>query len=367
MRAPEEVRRVCQQRKRAWVRFFLPLAFTAVTAAGTPAQEYELGGTITQRVIFTPRRAPIDVEGKFKVFVRGSAWLVKIVETDKSGLELRKRETGSVNGAEVFEAVLPMQTGADPPPPNHGAAVPAGANPRGPDFTQPPAATATIVSNDVPLGCMDDAMVGHLWLMFASQEYFNILTTNRLKPVYTVVIPGDNDGTRRATWELAAGPGSLPTNVTYLDDFGFTNAVYSATGITTLGRFCVPTGFVLEEHVRPGINGNTVRKRAVATVTALRPACSRSSLLPALDKPTLVTDRRLVHAQPAVKLFAYQLPTRGKWPSVAAALRLREEQSVGSRATPFILALLLGILASPAVLLFKQRGGPRSRRGRPPS
>ena len=153
---------------------------------------------------------------------------------------------------------------------------------------------ATIVSNSVPVAQMDDYLVCHLWLMFASGCYFKDLSTNWLTPGYdlnasTLVDPKLK---REAKWELINGPGSLPLSVDYLETSRLgntperTNASYLATGLTNAGAVKLPSGFVFEQKF-------STRKRAVATVTDVRPVCSRSDLLPATSGKTVVDDRRL--------------------------------------------------------------------------
>jgi hypothetical protein len=164
------------------------------------------------------------------------------------------------------------------------------------------------VSNNVPVGETDGYYVCHLWLMYASGCYFTSLTTNRLTPVYDSNASADvePDLKRKAKWELIDGPGSLPKSVVYSNDYGdAVDATYTATGMTNAGTIKMPSGFVFERRIRRGAgfapgpiapdkksSEYGIRKRAVATVTAVRPYCSRSDLTPTAKGKTMVLDRR---------------------------------------------------------------------------
>ena len=93
----------------------------------------------------------------------------------------------------------------------------------------PPQTMATIIANNIPVGQLDSAVTGHLWLMFASQCYWTNQTTGRLTPVYdwrASVAAGGAMQTVPAEWDLLAGPGSLPREVRYLGNWGETNGLY---------------------------------------------------------------------------------------------------------------------------------------------
>jgi hypothetical protein len=120
--------------------------------------------------------------------------------------------------------------------------------------------------------------------MFASGCYFEKLTNNWITPVFNMNASVEvNPGLRQAAkWELINGPGSLPSNVDYLTG-GIVDARYTTAGLTNAGNVQIPNGFVFEWG----------RERAVATVRAVRPVCTRSDLLPSATGHTTVEDRRL--------------------------------------------------------------------------
>jgi len=306
------------------------------------AADYELEGTI-QQIIFKSDGAPQTVvDGKFKVFVRDSNWLIEIIE-DKQFSKSRqylKREIGSTNGAEIFEIVTPLdpeaqQTNAVPKPAKNSRA------------------TATVVSNAVPVGQLDGSVVGHLWLMFASGNYLSGLRTNLLTPVYDVAAsaPSDPDLKYKADWELLDGPSSLPSKVTYyydsriLGDSKIPHAVYTATGTTNVGGVKFPTGFLFERYV--GGAEARVRKRATATVTSTRPVCSLASLLPALTSKAVVVDRRLAQAEGPVRAVTYQALPNASLPSVPEIKARHDRKANPPKRSPVVVALILATLCLP--------------------
>ena len=189
--------------------------------------QYEIEGVFEQANF---GRIPFTVSGEFRVFFRDGAWLIQTIENQLDGKILLKREIGSVNGAEIFEVVTPLQPTNEPAAAtNQTAARPNNAGDK--RF-----ATGSIASNSVPVGQLDGSVVGHLWLMLASHRYLSGLTTNLLTPVYDVSAsaPANPNLRRKAVWELIAGPGSLPAKVTYFDDYGIIEAVYRATGVANV-------------------------------------------------------------------------------------------------------------------------------------
>src|ERR1017187_4705020 len=133
--------------------------------------------------------------------------------------------------------------------------------------------------------------------MFASQCYWTKLKSERLTPVYDWHAAIAAHGSRRnvtAKWELLAGTGSLPREVAYLGQWGETNGLYRAKGTTLAGSTLIPNGFVFEERYVGPIQGNSLihgmalRKRVEVEVTAIRPVCSKASLLPSPPPRTIV-------------------------------------------------------------------------------
>ena len=273
-----------------WCLYVLLMLGTSAYGSGA---EYELDGEIMQTSFKPDGGVQKLTKSKFTVFVKDCSWLIQTTDQDEAGKPMIARETGCINGTEVYEV-------QGPPKANSAGARTLHNN------------VATIVSNIVPVGQMDDYLVCHLWEMFASGCYFDKLCTNWITPVYDLNASAavDPDLKREAKWELINGQGSLPSNVVYLESVRLrnspvhTNATYVATGVTNAGEIRIPSGFVFEERIGsrfapgPVLPGSTnaayrIRKQAVATVTAVREGCSRSDLSPEASGMTMVIDQRV--------------------------------------------------------------------------
>ena len=281
------------------MRIFMLSVFAVGKAfgAGDTSGGYEIEGVINQTA-YQYDRYHINVKAEFKVCVRDCQWLIQTAEVktmvDERGekpMENLKREVGSTNGAEIFELVTPHEG----------------------DFR-----TATIVSNDVAFGQMDGSVIGHLWLMLASQCYLSRQETNLLVPVYLPMLQQERRLKEKATWELLSGAGSLPRNVTYFNKVGGTDAVYRVTEVTNINGVEYPTGFTFD---RDG-------KRATARVTAIKPVCSLASLLPVLTGKTAISDRRTVGTNPATRMsyISYMAYPSSGFPTTDQAKQAHEQK-----------------------------------------
>lgn len=316
-------------------------------ASGVP-REYELEGTIHQ-ISFTSSGSPqIELDGVFKIYVSDCKWLIQTIEyvwTPRTESSL-KREIGSTNGTEIVEIVTPLETvipDTNAPPGDAFATAKRSSRSR--------LNTATIVASAVPVGQLDGSVVGHLWLMLASQCYLSGLTTNLLTPVFDVSAsaPGNPNLKNLAEWELINGVGSLPKNVTYFEHKDRPRAIYRVTGETNVNGVAYPTGFTFEQY-RGDVT--RVRKQATAVVTAIRPVCSIASLLPAVTQDALVVDRRLAQAEQPEARITYRAKQGTALP---AATELREIQKINNpkksppNRSPIMLALLGTALVAPLV------------------
>lgn len=310
------------------------------------AAEYEVDGEIVQTLFKMDGNVQSIQRSKFTVYVRDCAWLIKTADHDETGNLLTTRETACTNGAEIYEVAGTANWAAL----NGGIA---------------PWNNASIVSNNVPVGQVDDYFVCHLWLMFASGCYFENLTNDWITPVYDLnaSMPVNPNLKRQAKWGLLNGPGSLPLNVAYMDGFTHTtNATYVATSITNVGSIQIPGGFIFEERVGsrfapasifPGEQDSTyfIRKRAVASVTAVRPACSRNELLPTAKGKTMVIDQRLAHATNAVGQLFYIFQNGVEWVPVDQAKKLTIQPPTGSGHNLSIARVVFfALLLSPSVV-----------------
>ena len=297
------------------------------TTSSSLAFEFEAEGTVDQ-LITTPRRGTYGASASFKVFVSGCGWLIETMETNEVGA-ITKREVGSTNGIEIFECDHPVSVIDHSEESTNGVDVVA------PKFTKSAAPVfAVVIPGPVPVAETDSAVVGHLWLMFASGCYWPDLHTNQLIPVYdweaSAAVHGQNRRVR-AGWSLLGGAGTLPKEVWYLGDYGETNGLYRATGSRTTGGSPVPTGFIFERfQVGPlkeesFVHEMVVVKRVEVAVTAIRSGCSRASLIPSPDTRAVLIDRRFDSGVPK-RPPSYQLPAGRGWPTVAESKELAKVQ-----------------------------------------
>ena len=257
------------------------------------AAEYEVDGQLEQTIFKQDGGVSTFHKSQFTVFVKDCAWLIRTTESDTNGKPFSVRETACINGTEIYD----VAGGAD------GRNTAAGGG-------SPSSGLALIFSNTVPVGRNYGYYVGHLWEMFASGCYFAGLTNDLITPVYDVNASVDVNPNKKlkAKWELTDGPGSLPLNVTYFRDSEGApiDATYKATGVTNAGTIKIPSGFVFEERIsfwegylraplQPGqkYSEYSILKRVVATVTAVRPYCTRKDLTPVATGKTIVIDQRL--------------------------------------------------------------------------
>jgi ankyrin repeat protein len=263
--------------------------------SSSSAYEYEVDGFVNQTMVQF-NGTNLHASASFTVYVRDCGWMIKTVETNESG-GIMDREIGSTNGTEIYEC-----TG--------------GLGGFGPRMGQ-------IESNNVPVGELDSAVVGHLWLMFASKCYWPALNSDQLTPIYdwrasagAATTGFANRQKTGADWELLGGPNPLPREVRYLDVLNHTNAIYTITSTNTAGGMLFPAGFVFKQF-----NGNRLIKHVEVEVTAIRPVCSRASLIPLPSKGTLVIDERFDSGVPN-RPSSYQNPVFGQWLTAEESKRL---------------------------------------------
>ncbi len=327
-----------------FVSVLLVSLFSSVQLHG---QEFEAQGTIQEHII-QPGQADLTTSAAFTVYVRDCAWLIETAETN-SARTVTQRRIGSMNGAEIFQ----ITSNPNAVPQFHVMNSAGGIIPGSPG-----ADIGLVVSNNIPVGSLNDSIIPHLWVMFASQCYFKAQNvTNRLMPVYDVdyALADVADLRLEAEWELMNGRISLPLKLVYFNDggfyhmsanrtvkfqnygppykWGFTDAIYAVTAMTNFDGMAFPAGFAFTEFSPGGGRSRydlSPRKTAEAVVTSFRPVCSRKDLLPAIQNVTQVEDQRLVHAMPKVASFAYFLPKGGNWLQMPEARRRMQVMQVSS-------------------------------------
>jgi hypothetical protein len=317
--------------------------------ARASAAQYEVEGQIAQTIYKADGSVQSEQTNRFAVYVNDCSWLIQATNLDEDGTPLNVSETASTNGGVIYSVIVP----ANPDAPRRG----------GPG-SAPYWNTANIYSNAVPVGETDGDDIGHLWLMFASGCHLKNLSTNRLTPVYDLNASASVDATlkRPAKWDWTSGQGSLPLNVTYYQNGPDSPiaATYSSTGVTNAGDLAIASGFVFEQRTgarfapgqtKPGDAAPSyrIRKRAVATVTAVRPYCSRKEFVPKTKGDTRVTDERLARVPNANRRMLYRFPDGVRWISVESAIRMVATQTPPRH--PPSKPIVVGILLAPAAVV----------------
>jgi len=346
-----------------------------VVSMSFDAKEYEVEGVIEEDIFGS---FPGKLKAEFKVWVKGDAWLIETTELVRTRGMLRSQRAGTANSTEICTLNVPINRVVEAPPanspptpfqrpPGGGPSLPVGA----PIHIM--GSTGRVVSNTMPLADDDEAIVPHLWLMFASRNYFQAQRTNRMTPAYRY----DATGMPRSISELEAecvlmgGTAALPLRVNYYTGGGlhegFQQAAYSVTGKTNFGGTIFPSGFVFEEYAPTGGASRydmKVVRRAEVTVTAFRPVCSIKNFLPECDNGVVVHDMRLPGAKP--DKFSYIQRNGVKWVSAADAKELAEGRPLAQKKSPVIL-IIIGVMAllPPVVIIMKSVK--RKRPGRPPA
>jgi hypothetical protein len=358
---------------RKWLLTYLIIA-TALFNFPSLASEYEVDGNVSQNIT-NYNGSILHASASFTVFVRDCDWLIETMETNEIGIVCH-REVGATNGADIYECEQPMgkaQASATTNGTSSLRTLPNASSRAGFGF-------AVMIPGNVPVGETDSAVVGHLWLMFASRCYWQDLHTDQLRPVYdwhASVAAKGQDRKVKAEWDLLNGAGSLPQEVRYLGEWGQTNVLYRITGSKSVGGMLIPTGFAFQRFQIGPLNENTfvhemvVNKRVDVTVTDIRPTCSRASLIPTPEGRSVVVDRRFDSGIPN-RPPSYQNPVSGQWPTMdkskelanvaktndlrnlAKAKLLQEQKKNGTpHYRPIVLIIMfLSLIVPPVVYLF---------------
>ena len=291
------------------------------------ASEYEVDGQLTQ-TINRLGGVKLHATASFKVFVRNCGWLIETMETNELG-SVSRVEIGSTNGSEIYECERPLgyiESSESLTNSSSSGALAFVPSP-GPVF-------AVMVSNNVPIGEADSAVVGHLWLMFASQCYWPNLQSDRLPPVYDwhATAAAHGQGIRvNAGWDLLDGPESLPREVRYLGQWSETNGLYTTTGTNLVGGTLIPNGFTFEQfqigplNERTFTHDMTLTKRVDVKVESVRRGCSLASLIPTPNSPAVIVDRRFDSGIPN-RPPSYKNPVAGQWPTLDQSKVLAKNQ-----------------------------------------
>jgi hypothetical protein len=294
-----------------------------LTALAWPAggQEYELRGTISEQ--YLPRRgqAPLTNTAAFSVSVRGNQWAI-VTEQAKRGQPGKSiHETGTTNGDEMYSISRHEPSGR-----HVGALV-------------------VVTSNAVPTSTSSgDLWISHLWLMLASQSFFQDRTNREITPVYDI-----NAGIQRvepliasADWVLSKESPHLPCVVAYRSagTTSGTDVVYRITGTKLVGNLTLPTGFTFERL--KALPGSAISCTAVVTNFGAGP--SHSAFSPSLPIEGIILDRRFIHAENPVQQIVSHVPP-GPW---HIGERSDTPRIAGQRRRLFVAILVLAQIAVAA-------------------
>ena len=225
--------------REAWVALFCFLA----AGRASSAVEYEVEGRLTQTMV-QKDGGELHASASFPVFVRDCSWFIDMIETNENK-EISHRQFGATNGNEFYECSMSPEYGSrnfNEHPTNAAGLA---------SLMSHKLMMAQITPGQVPVGQLDNAIIGHLWLIFASECYWPTLTNSRLTPVYN----WEASVRREAKIErcLPSGscwqaPAPCPGTFNILGGWGRTNGWYHTTGTKTVGGMVVPTGFIFEER-----------------------------------------------------------------------------------------------------------------------
>jgi hypothetical protein len=320
------------------------------TTGTLQALEYELHGVMHQENTPLNGQPPSTNSAAFSVFVKADGWLI-LTEHAQTGVPGKMiREVGTVNGREMFDMVR-----RDPPPRGTGP-------------------FASVSSNAVPTSRNEGNLWAcHLWLILASQSFFEGRTGEEITPVYDIDagMPQQPSLTRKAGWVLSPKTPHLPLSVVYrtparlpastlsrkpgaparADSAAmllWTDAVYTVTASASVGDLTLPTAFSFERL----IGGNRRVVLCTATVTNISAVCSRKNFTPAVASDTLVEDRRPVAGQSPTSVTLYV--------AGPGQLHFRNGASAGvskvTRSRAAIILCALTILSAAAIILVLRTG-----------
>jgi hypothetical protein len=308
--------------------------------------EYELQGQLRQTII--NGMATLSNSVDFTVYVKDCNWLIRCLEKDQRGV-VWQRELGMPNGIEIYETKIPFET-----------------NEIAPRKTAPEG-RAFISHQTVPVELLDEGVIGHIWLMFASQCFWGTNTSGEITPVFNWHASVGAAPTIKASaeWELLNGPGSLPREVRYIGIWDETNALYTATSSTNLGNLFVPLSFHFEQAHAEHRRGMVITKQIDAKLTSVRLGCSRANFFPERGaRKMVVVDWRLQENSSSPEIPGYMIAADENWPTVDQARRLLQKNNSSQSTSQetlskphqrFVLVVMIGLLLLGPLLLIKRK------------
>src|ERR1035437_1323656 len=217
------------------------------------AFQYSVDGSLSFCSCSPIGQVVLEIRREFGVTVDGCQWLIKTTNRNPQGVVLARWETGCTNDGQIFRATYYPTN-----PKSHIMAV--------------------VESNAIPSAC-DDNVSQYLLLMLASGCYLDDIKDNLLPPVYEPLLSVLYDKNLRypAFVNRFEKSPHLPSRIVYMNDGfyrtrdsnnkttirfkdgwpfenGFTNAVFSVSGVTNAGQILIPSRFgFVEYHKHPVI------------------------------------------------------------------------------------------------------------------
>ena len=214
-------------------------------------------------------------------------------------------------------------------------------------------ATAEVTPGIVP--SHDASHSSIIWLAYLSGIYLD-RSTNRLKPIWSYPDSSLKYSEKNlpAIWEQVGGDNRIPRFVTYYSeglvssfegiapslipanppyDVGFTNATYSAFGITAQGNVFFPKSFQFVEFSPKKLGSMKEDLRIICSIDGATVSCNlvngSKRFTPDLMPMTLVTDYRVFTWDPKVKYVQYM--STGNWLQADAIKQLPSYQKKALR------------------------------------
>ena len=342
-------------------RFYSLIVLCFTVFAYGESHRYSLEGEIALRIYKVDGSLGEEKKRDFAVSVDNCRWVINTTNRDASGKVTAWWAVSSTNEGEVVTATY----------------YPAGH------------VTAIVESNSFPTAC-EDSVSHYLWLMFASECFLAGVTDDMLPPVFDPVLTVlfDKDLRYKAIYDLVQAPLKLPREIIFLNDGnvrtwdpqarktvlhkyshpydkGFTNAVFTISGLTNVGEALLPTGFSFLEFA-PGANPDApdIKRSILARVTKAEWNTLPVSSLPPLTKRAVVQDRRLIQEKAPGAPVTYGIQDK-QWKTaedVREIYELQKRKQASTTSKMPIGTILLALIVPLAVIFLWKKESARIRK-----
>lgn len=347
--------------------FFQPVAlicFFLMLSRGVQAESPSIGiyGTLKYEKFWTDDSVYLEQKDDFHFVVADCKWYIK--QVPKESLKFGKKgknpppeyKLALTDGTNFFEAVR---------------------------FEKSATQNGRIGSGSVPYG-LSDAKLIVLWYAFGSGCYL-------VRQQECIVPPHvfgqefyTNDFRVRAYWSLTTNVSHLPTYIAF-DGFkvnagiqwGFTNAVYTASGFTNVGDMSLPSFAAIDYYVQNPTNDSLLRRVARMQIDVSRCELLTNTTVdlfqaPKLSESGVISDLRPISTNTPFGVAHYK---DRAWPSkeasetkakaIAENLRLQNFRSQENTRTALLIArgLIVILFVIAATILAKGLVKKRSKKG----